>query len=219
MKRWALIVGILVAAGLAVVMWYRATALTVVSREIPMHGIESVQTGGDVTLVQDGQDKLVIRTTRRAMPWAMARKEGTFLQLGWPDDADPRMFAGMLGLTEPDDDLKFELHSSTARSFTVTVGSTLGARSITGNEFHVLFMAREPMTLSGIDVDTLKIDTDGDAATLTLVGRAGRLEAMNSAGVTIDASRLKVGDTAISGGGSTTVDLEGVGVTTLTGAP
>ncbi|HET6352504.1 MAG TPA: hypothetical protein VFG89_10320 [Coriobacteriia bacterium] len=202
MKKWiiaALVVAVL--AGTAI--WYRATALTIVTKEIPMAGVESVQCGGDVTLIQDGQDKLVIRTTRRALPWALARKEGTFLQLGWPDDADPRGLLVGFNTAILGDKLEFELHSSTARDINVGVDTSFHAKSITGDTFKFHFSGREPMTLQGIDVGTLTIETDGDSAKLTLIGRTGELTGLNSGGVTLDASKLEVGSSTIIGGGTT----------------
>jgi len=69
MKKWLIVLGVVVVMAAGIAVWYRATALAIVTKTIPMAGVESVQCGGDVTLVQDRQDKLVIRTTRRAMPW------------------------------------------------------------------------------------------------------------------------------------------------------
>lgn len=203
MKKWLIVAGVVIVLAAGIAVWYRATALTIVTKTIPMAGVESVQCGGDVTLIQDGQDKLVIRTTRRAMPWVLARKEGTFLQLGWPDDADPRGLLGGFNTALFGDRLEFELHSSTARDINVGVDTTFHATSITGEDFKFHFAGNKPMTLQGIDVGTLTIETDGDAAELTLIGRADELTGLNSGGVTLDASKLEVGSSTIIGGGTT----------------
>lgn len=184
-------------------------------RTVDVEGVSSMQFGGaELTVVFDGRDELEIETTRRSMPWVMVRQTGPFLEIGWPDDADPRMF---LPHPYPGDRLRFVLHASSLESLTAAGGAVLTIDGLKAETFKLTAMSGEDTALRGVDVDRLEVEMMGDGDVVA-EGRADSLYVMNSSAGDFDGSRLSVNDAQVlPGGAGITSVRRGSRVETFTG--
>jgi hypothetical protein len=216
MPRWlriVLIAGFVLLVGAFAANAYGARTVTIT---LPMKGITELQVGGaDLTVVQDDQNKLVIRTTRGVLPWVMSRKTGTLLELGLSDDADPRVLLSIVGAQPPKGPLAFELHTRALAKATVAGGGTLVTDRLVGDSFELSTLSEKDSSLRGVDVANLRVGLEGGKGGVTVSGKATSLYVMNSgAGAVFDGSQLVAGTAEVlpgDGTGKTVVNVEGVG--------
>jgi hypothetical protein len=219
--KWVAGFGAAVTLLVAAALLYGATGDAESVRELPMKGITSVSVGdADLVLVSDDQNKLVVRTTRRQMPWVMANVEGALLELGLPSDADPRSLLLLVGAKPYSDRPVFELHTRTVTKAQAAGNGAVATDGLKADSFELQTVGANACTLRGLDLGTLRLTLSSDGpAPITVAGTAKVLDVMNSSPANVDGTKLTVGTAnVISGGtGSTTVILEGQGLKRYSG--
>jgi hypothetical protein len=221
--KWIAGLAAAVALLIAASLLYSATGAAPSVRELPMKGITNVSVGdSDLVLVADDQDKLIVRTTRRQMPWVMARVEGTSLAVGLPSDADPRSLLLLVGARPYSDRPVFELHTRSVTQASAAGGGSVSTDGLKADSFELQTVGANACTLRGLDLGTLRLTLASDGpAPITVAGKAKVLEVMNSSPANVDGAKLTVGVANVTSGGtgSTTVMLEGSGLKVYTGGP
>jgi hypothetical protein len=214
MKKWLTIIVVGVVVLTAAAFIYSGIGGGTVTRTVPTPGITEVQVGSaDLTVIQDGQDKLVVRTTRQAMPWVMARKEGSSLQIGYFDDADPRVLLSALVSPKLDDPIAFELHTTSLAKVTVAGGGTLTVDALSSPSFTLSALSEKPCVLHNLRVGDLIVEMAGGSGDVTAEGTAVSLDVMNSGTGDFLGGKLVAATASVKPGGSgqTIVNIAGQG--------
>jgi hypothetical protein len=202
MKRTLIIIVFAAAALLVAAALYSATGSAAATHTVDTRGITDVQVGGaSLKVIKDGQDKLVVRTTRRALPWVMARKSDKLLEIGYLDDADPRMLLAVFGASQSNDPLAFELHTTSLAKITVAGGATLEIDRFDGPRLAVEALSEKPCVLKGIFVKELQIQMCG-GGDVTAEGAVNHLSIMNSGAGDFLGGKLTSDSQEINPGGS-----------------
>lgn len=213
MKKLSIAAGIAVLVITAAAVLLATTGAQDATRTVKVGRVKGLQTGGaSLTIVQDDRNELVVRTTRRTMPWVMVRQTGDQLEIGYTDDADPRALLGLLGVNPPSDRLEFELHTSSIARVLVADGGTLTVGALSGRAFSLESLSDRPCVLNNVNVGALDIMMSGTGS-VAATGKARSLGVVNSgdgdflgAGLLAETADVKPG-----GQGKTIVNLAGRG--------
>jgi len=157
-----LTVAALVAAVVLSIAWFFGSAA--VAPDVT--GVTEVSIGtGNLTVVQDGTDRLEIKPGPGMAARVMARRTGTLLELGEFDDADPRVLVYWL-LPKPDASagLEFILHTTSATRFAANDHGNVSIDGFTADELKISAMSVATVVAKNIDVGVLDVSFDGDAS-------------------------------------------------------
>lgn len=221
MKRALIVIGIVIVILLGIGVVYSAAATGSATRTIDTKGITSLQVGdAHLKVVQDGQDKLVVRTSARAMPWVMARKTGGSLEIGYPGDADPRALLVGFGVKLPSDSLSFELHTTSLTAITLAGASSLEIARFDGPRLSVDSLTEKDSTLKGIFAKQFDVTMQGGGS-ITAEGAVDSLSVMDSGPGDFLGAKMFSNSQRLnpSGSGKIVTNVLGEGVQTFLGRP
>jgi hypothetical protein len=222
MKRWMIVAGVLALLVVLGSLWYSLTGTTQVSKTIPMAGVAEVSMGdARLILVQDTNERLVVRTTRRQFPWIIVRQTGSYVGLGsGPDDSDPRVLLAMVGVPAPNDPVTFELHTSKVSTVSLSGPASLLAENTKADSLDVDVNSSLPSELRNVSLGKLHVSMQGGGS-VKASGTVGSLSVTELAAGRFDGASLHARQAAVTAAASgiAVVDVVGKGITTFTASP
>lgn len=221
MKRWMIVAGVLAALVVLGSLWYSLTGTTQVSKTISMAGVTEVSVGdAKLILVRDTTERLVVRTTRRQLPWILVRQTGSTVDLvSGPDDADPRVLLAMVGVPTPNDPVTFELHTSRVSRVTLAGRASLLAENTKADSLDVDVNSSLSSELRNVALGKLHVSMQGGGS-VKASGTVGNLSVTELAAGRFDGASLHARQAAVTAAASgiAVVDVVGKGVTEFTAA-
>jgi hypothetical protein len=220
MKRWMIAAGVLVVLGGAGYWaWRASTDTTQITREIQMRDVREIQVGdAKLILVPDNTERLVLRTTRRQLPWVLTRQNGSLADLvSGPDDADPRALILMLGMQTPSDPVEFELHTAKVTKVIVAGGASLLADNTKGRSLDVAILSNLPSEFRNVALRRLHVSMQGGGR-VKASGTVDDLSVTELAAGRFDGASLRTREATVSAAASgiAVIDVAGKGPTTFT---